>query len=417
MPEGIDNIEILQTTFNQVVEGDAPEIDDKSTFSFAELWETKDEEVKFLIDDLLPKQAVAVLVGEDGIGKTQILTQLCLHVCLGLPTFLNLPLNIESKRCLIVATEDSKEKFIRSAAKQAQALLPQVNPKDVLLDFTEGGNFDDMDSLKVEIEKLISVHKYELVILDAFSDLFTLIDGEINSNTHARFIIKVLQNLCKKYGTTIIAIHHVSKTKVINKIKDGKLFIEKGDTQGAGAITQKPRTVLALTHEPKSITENGRCYNNLLHLVKTNLTSKYYLGNAIKVAFDSATLLHQYQEVVNIQLYESNNNGLGPESNATATPNAAQEPQITYDNHLSNMMQTFGLETYLGYNDLTIRMKAIYGPPMNNITKGSTGHLATVQRMGIVVKFGNKYSLSPEIESNKLFKSDAPAGGEDDTPF
>lgn len=373
----------------QLSEPIKPAPNDRNTFSFQELWETKDIEQKFIIPELLPAHAVAMFIGEDGIGKTQILTQLCLSICLKSKTFLGLNLYTESHKCLIVATEDSKEKFSKAMVKQVLSIKPDLDPKEIHLDFTEGSNFDDLDALFAEIEMLLKEFNYDLIVCDAMSDLFTLIDGDINSNSHARKILSKFQRVVNTYQTTVIIIHHAAKSKIVAKQKEGKLFVEKGDSQGAGAITQKPRTVWALTNDPKSIINEGTEYKNYLHVVKANLMGKHFVTHAIELDFDAKTLTHSACGMVDIQLMENSN----PDDRQPLTNDPTKKPmarEISLDQHKSYVYNCFVKSDLLSRSDLVEKLRSSYGVGKNKI-EAKDGYLAHLTELGLVVNNAGVY--------------------------
>lgn len=363
----------------------------KRTYTYAELHAKKDEEQPFLIPELLPGESVAVLIGEDGIGKTQLCTQLCLHIAFRYETFLGLRINVRHGRALIVATEDSRQKFIKACTKQSYTLEPSHRPQDVHIEFMEGSDFDDLLSLKDELEGLLSKQYYDVIVLDALSDVFTMIDGEINSNSHARRILSFFQHLCNTYQTTIIIIHHAAKSKIVVKQKEGKLFVEKGDSQGAGAITQKPRTVLALSNDPRSTASDGSRYTNYLHVVKANLMGKEFQQNAIKLQFDAATLLHSQQGRVDIHMMQEEaektvaQQGTEVGNNGNRRKPAAKE--IPDEVHISTLVNIFRGETVLQKPELKARMAAQYGIGMTKVESSleKGGYLAYLESRGMVI--------------------------------
>jgi RecA-family ATPase len=339
----------------------------KCTYSFAELWEKKDEEQKFLIPELLPAQTVAVLIGEDGIGKTQITTQLCLQIALGHKSFMGMDLNAEHKRCLIVATEESRQKFTSAIVKQAINLEKVIKPNDIKISFTEGSNFDEWPSLRVEIEKLLTADKHDLIVIDALSDLFTLIDGEINSNSDARKILSSMQSIATKHEVTILLIHHAAKTKLVQKKKEGKMFVEKTDSQGAGAITQKPRTILALTNDPGSISDDGKSYTNYLHVVKANLMSKHYMSNALQCIFDSNSLLHSYVCLTDIEMFENPENQEDQYQKGRENSKKADPLNVEDSEHERRVLLVFAEQEYFDRAQLVEKLRFLYNVGKNKI--------------------------------------------------
>lgn len=380
----------------------------KRTFSFAELNEIKDVEQRFIIPDLLPAYAVAVFIGEDGIGKTQICTQLALSIAFRRKKFLNRDLNVEHGSALIVATEDSRQKWIKAAARQAYCLNPELNPADVSIDFTEASIFDDFIAFKDEMEKQLQEKKRDLVVVDALSDLFTLIDGEINSNSHARKLLSFFQLMCDTYQTTIIIIHHAAKSKIVAKQKENKIFVEKGDSQGAGAITQKPRTVLALSNDPRSISPEGQFYTNYLHVVKANLMGKTFMQQAIRLEFNSRNLLHMETGFVDIQMMQQ-----------TAAPTQAPEgenlkrkllpSEITSEKHHETLQIIFRDSDTIARGECIDKMAVHYEVGKTKIESALDrgGFLAYLMQNGFIQKTstGFKYlrPRAPQAEQESFF--------------
>lgn len=416
------NIDQLQATFEQVA-SQAPqqESGEKFTYSYNELYDLKDVEVPFLIHDLIPANSCVLLFGEDGIGKTMLSTQLCMHIALKYKTFLNMPLNVKHHRAMVVATETAKTKFIRAAAKQHKNLAPNIAAKDVALDFLEGYGVDDMEALKAEMKKMLKLNAYDLIVVDVVGDLFVLMEGDINNNTHARQIVNTFQKICEDYETTILLIHHVAKTKLAEKRKQGKMFIEKDDQIGAGALTAKPRAAIALSNNPKSSQQHGafHTYDNYLHVVKMNEGGRTYVQNALRCSFDTSTLLHNYKELIDIATYEAELSG-----NPNAQPSQSEDQPFsnktayTYEEHRQNIISVFGTDVKLTREDLIKRMKATYAVGSNRIEQNG-GILQECMSNGLIGKDGRSYVIKvipDDIDKAKQLSLDNPDKDED-APF
>jgi RecA-family ATPase len=357
----------------------------KTVFSYAELYEQKEDQTKFIIPELLPAHSVAMFIGEDGIGKTQLCTQLALHICFKYPSFLGLPLNAVHHSALICATEDSRKKWIQAAAKQHNKLEPNVKPTSINLQFMEASEFDELQELKDSLEGELKRQPYDLIVVDAFSDLFTMIDGEINSNKDARTLLKYLGGVCSTYSTTIIVIHHAAKTKIVAKRHNSKIFVEKNDSQGAGAITQRPRTVLALSNDPKSISENGLTYTNYLHAVKANEMGKHYVKHAIRLQFDGGNLLHKNTGLVDIDMYED---AAPAESNATGFNNRKATPaEIPAKQHQEVIAGVLRPGEEMPRKDFVQKLAASYGVGTTKI-ESANGFIAYLLENGYIIKTG-----------------------------
>lgn len=397
----------------------APSPEEKNTYSFKELWQNKDVEQRFLLPDLIPANAVAIIIGEDGIGKTQIMTQLTLSIALGHSHFMGIDLYAPNKRCMIVATEDSREKFTKAIVKQITNLKSNIQPDEINIDFVEGSNFDEFEGFKNEIEKNLRINKYDLIVIDALSDLFTFIDGEINSNSHARKLLSWAQKMVNTYHVTLMLIHHAAKTKIVTKQKEGKLFVEKGDSQGAGAITQKPRTILALSHDPKSLSPDGLRYRNYLHVVKANLMSKKYFNNAIELEFNTQTLLHERNTLVDINAFEM---GVQSETVSEMNNNNGRKPKpmpsdIPMNTHRENISIIFNESDVLNREEIVNKMKLIYGVGSTKI-ESKDGYLNHLIESGLISSQAGLFK-----RTNKSMQFDEPdfsslnLPSDDDAPF
>lgn len=395
----------------------APTPEEKNTYSFKELWHNKDVEQKFLLPDLIPANAVGIIIGEDGIGKTQIMTQLSLSIALGHSHFMGIELYAPNKRCMIVATEDSREKFTKAIVKQITSIKSNINPDEINIDFVEGSNFDEFKGFQTEIEKNLRKQKYDLIIIDALSDLFTFIDGEINSNSHARKLLSWAQKIVNTHSVTLMLIHHAAKTKIVAKQKEGKLFVEKGDSQGAGAITQKPRTILALSHDPKSLSPDGFRYRNYLHVVKANLMSKKYFNNAIELEFNTQTLLHERNNLVDINSFEMNAQGevIAELSNNNGRTPKPKPEDIPMNTHRDNIEFIFRESDALTREEIVNKMKMIYSVGSTKI-ESKDGYLNYLIQNDLIVSNNGLFKRTiksteydaPDFNSLNIPGTDAP---------
>ena len=386
----------------------------RNTYSFAELSKIKGERQEFVLDQLLPKASVTILMGEDGVGKSQLCAQLCLHVAMGMTSFCGLSLVGKNSECLFVGTEDAKQKFANAITTQAALIDPNHDPEQVPVFFTEASMFDDFKELKDEMDELIAEHKFEVVVVDTMSDMFGLLNGEINSSDHARKILSYFQSIADKTKAAVIMIHHVAKSKMVQKRNEGKLFIEKNDSQGAGAITQKARTVLALTNEPSSINQEGTEYFNYLHVVKANLMGRNWVVNAIQLLFSTQTLLHKHNGFVDI--FEKENQGLRDAGNnqpvqveRTVGGQSRKLPpqEIPDGDHWKKLKEIFREEEPLEYKEIVKRICLAYDIGQTK-AQSKDGYLPYLCSRGWVAKTGNLYQWQQFMAVSSGDDEDAP---------
>lgn len=383
---------------------------------FKDLWLDKDYEQRFLIENLIPSGAVSILIGDDGIGKTQLLTSLGLAVAFGESVWLNQELKIVNPGCMIVATEDSRQKFTGAMVKQVNSQFQKhlkENP-DPNFFFMEGADYDDWVDFCNTIEKHVQDDKLGLVVIDALSDLFGLVNGDINDNSIARRILKRLQAITDKYDDlSIIVIHHASKSKISAKHREGKIFVEKFDSQGAGAITQKARTVLALSNDPKGVSADSRTTSNYLHVVKANLMGKRFVQNAIRLEFDTWNLTHKYAGEVNIELTElelaSGADQPEGDPNFTIRPSRMDENDkkitkgFTQSEHRLIVNEIFpDYETYYERGELVDKLIYAYGATKNKVT-AKNGHFQELLNLNMIQDTSKGFKKTYIQESKTSF--------------
>ena len=358
-----------------------PVVKDKkftNVYSFQETWILKENVQHYLINDLLPSSGVALLIGEDGIGKTQLGRELCLRIGFNVPNFAGQTLNIRYGSGIYLATEDSTELFAKAGSKQVYGMGAQekITSEFPSIDFVEGTNYDNYKQLTTELEELLKIKKRDIVVIDAFSDLFTLIDGEVNSSKDARKLISPLQALANKYDTLFLILHHAGKSSVRAKREKGQVLIEKNDCQGASAITQKPRTVLALSNDPVEGV-------NYLHCVKANGLTKKFKETAIKLKLNEETLLHDFIEFKQVYETESSNQkgGLLPS-------------QIDRLTHKELLREVFQKEQSPKYSDLVRNFKSIYSSSFTAIGDNKAKDFITYYKLNdFIKKTGQCYQL------------------------
>jgi archaellum biogenesis ATPase FlaH len=367
--------EVLTTEVSPKLEAESKTLENVFTHSFYDLWNKRNDEAKLLIPDLMPAAGILMLLGEDGIGKTQLVRQLSLNIAFGIPEFLGQPLNITHGRVMFISTEDSSQDYIKAGKKQVYGLGQNENVKPELpIDFVEATNFDSYDDLLSEVDRLLELKHYDLIVVDAFSDLFTLVNGEINSNTHARQLLNPIQARANKHQTLFIILHHASKSAMKNKRERGQILVEKNDCQGASAITQKPRTVLALSNDPKEGI-------NYLHCVKANGLPKKFKETALKMSFNEETLLHELLDYSPVFETES------PKDKAGLMPS-----EIAKEMHDGIIKEVFKKEPYQGYARLKSNIQLVYSANYKQIGLNKAVEFITYYKMNGMINQepGNK---------------------------
>lgn len=247
---------------------------DQQSYNALDLFNLKIKNVPKLLDPFLQTVGLASLVGTSDSGKSTILRQLCLAIALKQKTFLTFPLNIKYGKALYVSTEDDPTSVGASIRKQIEAIEKDNNKlnKDYLknLEF-----IFDTHQLVENLDKRLLKDKHDLIVIDAFADVFT---KELNANTQVRQFLNDYDKLAKKHETLIIFLHHIGK-KTMNYDPSKNSII------GSQAFEAKMRVVLELRPNLNSKDLKD------LWILKGNFLSSDYKAKSYILKFDEDLLL------------------------------------------------------------------------------------------------------------------------------
>lgn len=220
-------------------------------------------ELPYLVDKIFPKTGLVAIAGSSDTGKSSLLRQFATSIVIGEPDFLGFKINAEHKRVIYVSTEDD----MYSVAM----LLNKQNPTNLSSEMYERlGYIFDTENLISKLKAILSKHKVDCIIIDAFSDLFS---GEINSTSRVRSFLQVYSQIAEKYKCLIIFLHHTGKKTEFQPPSKNNLL-------GSQGFEAKMRLVIELRRDP---------YNkDLRHLciVKGNYLKDEYKDSSYKLKFD-----------------------------------------------------------------------------------------------------------------------------------
>jgi len=242
----------------------------RTHYNAVELISLPPKSFEYLLDDLLPNVGTAVIPGKPDIGKSQLARQLCLHVALGLPDFLNIKLTLKHQSAIYISTEDGAAATRNQLSSQLKGLhkAPVEN-----LRFIFGETLDPTE-IPTQLEEALKAKPADLVVIDSFGDVFT--GGDSNNNVGMRNSVKPFAKLASAHDCLILFIHHVNKG-AYNQAP-GQEHI-----QGGSGLVQKVRTALILSDGDGDI--------RFLSPVKGNYTSKKLKKNSLVLEFNEDTLL------------------------------------------------------------------------------------------------------------------------------
>jgi len=206
-----------------------------------QLFNNDQKEIPKLLNPFFQKVGLSALVGASDTGKSTLLRQLALHIALKEERFVNFSIDSTEARVLYISTEDDPYTVSYAIRKQAES-LKKTNPH-INLDLLDNLVFIfNPENTLMEIKNQLNKQKFDLVIIDAFADIFT---GEINANTQVRKFLNDFDRIAKTHECLMIFLHHIGKRKEQAKA-------HKDNIIGSQAFEAKMRSVLELKNNPNN---------------------------------------------------------------------------------------------------------------------------------------------------------------------
>lgn len=170
-------------------------------FTATELLSMKQNDIPYLWKPFLISQGLAALVGSSDVGKTSFLRQLAISIVLKKNAFLGHELNVRHGRVIYFSTEDNQVSVNALLKKQIDKSINPLDLKGLCYIFNADNPF------KV-IEEQLKAEKTDLVIIDAYSDIF---EGNSNDLGNVRKFLNRFEKLAQENDCAIIFLHHTGK--------------------------------------------------------------------------------------------------------------------------------------------------------------------------------------------------------------
>ena len=231
-------------------------------FTGAELLNMKLDAIPYLWDGIIASQGLTALTGSSDVGKSSFLRQFAIAVALKKPEFLGITLNVRHGRSIYFSTEDNQVSINALLKKQLGSNFNSSDLKGL------GYIFNSDNPLSV-IEEQLKAEKTDLVIIDAYSDIFM---GSSNDNGSVRRFLNEYEKLTQKYDCAIVILHHTGKRTEL-------LLPSKNNIIGSQGFEAKMRLVMELR---KSDLSNKR----QLWFTKGNYLPETRKNKAMELSFN-----------------------------------------------------------------------------------------------------------------------------------
>ena len=228
-----------------------------------DMLQTTTEQMDYLMAPLLPRVGMAALVGSSDSGKSTLLRGLAMAISSGAKHYLGFELQPKHHSAIYVSTEDDATAIGALMQRQLEELC---TPKEAYatLDF-----IFDTDNLIANLEAMLEDKPRDLVIVDAFADLYT---GPMNENNRVRSFLNTFSQLAIKHNTLIIFLHHTGK-------RTESLAPSKHNAIGSQGFEAKMRLMMELRSDPTRYDIRHLC------VVKGNYLPSEYKHDSFELRF------------------------------------------------------------------------------------------------------------------------------------
>ena len=196
---------------------------------FQMIEDVEEKEVQWVIPYWIPKGGITLLVGDGGVGKTNLWSYLISRLSAGLPTMLDnaeyereaSPGNVATvdmendilvkkinTKCVYFSKEDSTASRLKRNFRMYEANMANIGTTDV--EHLAGFHFTSKD-----LADLISQQRPVLVIFDPVQAFFPP-GMSMTSRQQCRETLDVLVRLAQEYSTAFLLVCHTNKKKTLD---------------------------------------------------------------------------------------------------------------------------------------------------------------------------------------------------------
>ncbi len=242
--------------------------------SAADLLKKKTEQIPCLLDPIFPKVGLVALAGSSDTGKSSFLRQLAISVAIGEEQFLGFKLKMEYNRAIYVSTEDDENALSFLLYRSNKQLCHE--PEDY-----QGLSFIfDTSDLLVKLDLILARNKADLVVIDAFADLY---GKSMNDSNQVRTFLNDYNQVAQRHKCLVIFLHQTGK-------RTENLIPSKHNLLGSQGFEAKMRLVIELRSDPTDADKRHLC------IVKGNYLSKEYKTESFVLTFNENFLFSITQE-------------------------------------------------------------------------------------------------------------------------
>ena len=237
----------------------------------AELLERGMVEVPKLIAPIFQRVGLAAVVGSSDTGKSSFLRQMAIAVATGQKDFLGFTIEAKHYKAIYASTEDDEN--------STASLLYKFNRGQRLANSQFAGLrfLFDTENLLSTLDAMLTEEKADLVVIDAFSDLY---GGQMNEGNKVRGFLNEFNQLAQKHECLIVFLHHCGK-------RTEDQAPNKSSIIGSQSFEAKMRLVIELRQDFQEPMYRHLC------IVKGNYLPADYKTESYVLRFDENMTFHE----------------------------------------------------------------------------------------------------------------------------
>lgn len=227
------------------------------------------------------RSALNGIVGGSDSGKSTFLRELAIAVAQGEEEFQSFPLRTQTKKVLIFSLEDGERDVNSFLNDFRHDLIATEELENIHFVFEYEGKA--IDTLK----KITDHEKYDLIIIDSYSDVFDGYSG--NDQMETKRFLNTYDAIAKAQDAALIFLHHINKASKESKVS-------KDSTMGSAGFQQGVRSLVVVNKM------QGK-YSTLRHIVveKGNYVSSADKRKELILNFNEETLSFEFVRLVEIK--------------------------------------------------------------------------------------------------------------------
>lgn len=243
----------------------------KDLFTIGELVSLEYETYPYLLEKFIPKGCISFLAGSSDSGKSLFTLNLAISIITDQKEYIGQKIDQTYGKVLLISSEDGPIALSIRIKKllNGKNLLNTQRERMIIL--------TNSDGLYERVKGILSHYSVDLIILDAFGDVFA---GDINTSNHVRLFLDKFDRLIQKHNSSMLIIHHIAKGKERQAANKGQLL-------GSVGIEGKSREVMILSKDASMPSKRT------LKVVKANYASEEDKRISYELIFDPETLTYK----------------------------------------------------------------------------------------------------------------------------